>query len=758
MAHLENDPEAKQPGRNRLGKLFSSLVDGDTLPDVVSLYAEKNESASRLLFNQKRSKLDIEDLSKKLALAQHPLEVLQTFVRDALTHASDETTPTSADAADALKPSDYKLHLTKRLQEAGINVADAHLAKIRIIRLRTSGLFYIRTTASSYPYLTRLRLLEIESALNIALLANHYFLDANMVSKDDLLLFERNVLRSITSQAPASAARSQDGTRDGEWIVRKAISLAIENLRLPYRLELDFRTNVHAGRAAFRIKLIPPEVFPKTHYQPKTGEMASTEDVLKRAATDYNTRLGILVTASAFNSSQTIRDVWIEGITEDPVKHCCLYTAHITRNQFEDVRLTDISNPVELLLSWGASINSQENILSPVKPSFSLEDERFCPPSRYDTIEDSTKSLASEAARALGTTQVSGLSIDEGEHREVIATEILRNLSSSTEENVRMVLSLTAQDKDSTVRTAGERIVARLIDGTLSESDMEAVGAEFVNGGTLQAAVTQARALIAQKDFADAEKCLLLALNDIDATLTYADNETTCWRVFTSYVDRVLYNRLLDTRTRTTKLAPTAYFDAHLLTSIAELLQAKTSSAIAHARRAAEVAPLSTSARLHLAHCLEATGQLEEAIEVLKTLLTYAHDPEGIGFGYYRMAFFQWRVHNYATASACYQYALRFLPGAMFLISTEMRILAIREPHFSIEELTDEQIRRTLAGTQIPIAPTPEVSEVFMEGTRASLDAELFSVAKSFMTNLGIMTKDDIYYDMLRSIESEPDR
>ena len=94
----------------------------------------------------------------------------------------------------------------------------------------------------------------------------------------------------------------------------------------------------------------------------------------------------------------------------------------------------------------------------------------------------------------------------------------------------------------------------------------------------------------------------------------------------------------------------------------------------------------------------------------------------------------------------------------MFLISTEMRILAIREPHFSIEELTDEQIRRTLAGTQIPIAPTPEVSEVFMEGTRASLDAELFSVAKSFMTNLGIMTKDDIYYDMLRSIESEPDR
>ena len=43
MAHLAGNPEAQQPGRNRLGRLFSSLVDGDTLPDVFSLFAEKNE-------------------------------------------------------------------------------------------------------------------------------------------------------------------------------------------------------------------------------------------------------------------------------------------------------------------------------------------------------------------------------------------------------------------------------------------------------------------------------------------------------------------------------------------------------------------------------------------------------------------------------------------------------------------------------------------------------------------------------------------
>ncbi len=33
MTRQENNPEAKQPGRNRLGKLYPSLVNKDVLPD-----------------------------------------------------------------------------------------------------------------------------------------------------------------------------------------------------------------------------------------------------------------------------------------------------------------------------------------------------------------------------------------------------------------------------------------------------------------------------------------------------------------------------------------------------------------------------------------------------------------------------------------------------------------------------------------------------------------------------------------------------
>lgn len=50
------------------------------------------------------------------------------------------------------------------------------------------------------------------------------------------------------------------------------------------------------------------------------------------------------------------------------------------------------------------------------------------------------------------------------------------------------------------------------------------------------------------------------------------------------------------------------------------------------------------------------------------------------------------------------------------------------------------------------------MSEVFFEGLRASLDQEIFPVARDFMSNLGTMSRDDVYFGILRSLEDAPDR
>lgn len=755
MTHQENNPEAKQPGRNRLGKLYPSLVNRDVLPDEsLDAAATKHEIGS---INQANwhTKLNIEALSLTLTESVNPLEVLKHFVKTAFLREKDSH---RNGGSVAIPPSDFELHLAQRLKDAGVLEISVIAIPCRIVRLRTNGLFYLRTNQNSLSYEQKIKLLAIESALNTALFAERYFLDANMASETDLLTFEQKIVSTMMKQSRPRCATTQSTQEDGEWVVRKAISLHIESLRLSQRLVTEFRTNVHKGIAAFRINLALPEQFPKTFLDMDGGIKEATYEDLCRAATSYNLRLGMLITASAFRSSKKINEVWLSGICDTDKLHACLFSFHITRAQFSDTHITEETDPLGIYKLWDAQIDASDGILHAVHPLFTLDDEIFCPPSRYDFVESSQKRLDSVAAHALGTDEVSGLSIDEGQAREEIITKILRNLSSSTEENVRTILSYTANSSDSTVRAAGERVVSRFIKGTLAEDDFEAIAEEFVDGGVLSIAVTKAQRLITEKNYLEAESLLLEALDTVDRNKTYADTEVTQWRVFMNYVDRVLYNRILSNPQKNTRLAPMSYFEAHLLVSIAQTLQGKTQSALQHARRAVEIAPLSMSARLHLSHCLEESLDIRGAVDELKSLLMLAHDPESIGFGYYRMAFFQWRLRHLKAAQACYQFALKFLPGATFIIGTETAILAQTEPEFSCDELSDEEIYTTLVHEQIPIAPTNEVSTIFLDGTRASLDAELFSVAKNFMMNLGIMTKDDVYFDMLNSIEGEPDR
>ena len=73
-------------------------------------------------------------------------------------------------------------------------------------------------------------------------------------------------------------------------------------------------------------------------------------------------------------------------------------------------------------------------------------------------------------------------------------------------------------------------------------------------------------------------------------------------------------------------------------------------------------------------------------------------------------------------------------------------------------EPTAEEARAALLEADVPLAPTEHVSEIFFEGLRASLDQEIFPVARDFMSNLGTMSRDDVYFGILRSLEDAPDR
>ncbi|MBQ6394736.1 MAG: hypothetical protein IJH87_00105, partial [Atopobiaceae bacterium] len=85
-----------------------------------------------------------------------------------------------------------------------------------------------------------------------------------------------------------------------------------------------------------------------------------------------------------------------------------------------------------------------------------------------------------------------------------------------------------------------------------------------------------------------------------------------------------------------------------------------------------------------------------------------------------------------------------------------MSMLATEEKQWST--MTEERIEAVLRMHSIPSAPTKEVKEALQRSAEASMDAELFEVARNFARALGSFDSDDVLYGVIRSIEQEPDR
>jgi len=733
-----------------LGRLFSSLVRTDdetegaqdtALTDIIEASPARSTST-----------LDVTALRIRLVQATEPVASLVELVHDI------RSRETSAGADGVLPPGAFELYLARRLEDAGLLATDVGLPSLRVIVPHTSGMFYLHVDEQQVPYLVKQRVLGIEAALNAALLADAYLVDSGSATEEDLVGLEARIATSIVAQVPSinDVTAMDEDNPNGEWSVRKGISSGIECARLPYRLTTDFRVNVAGGDVAFQVELASPELFGTRAVVSGVGVVPATTDMRRRAATDYNLRLGVLLAALSFRCSPTLERAWVAGTVDTATAHACYYSVTLTRAKVERA-CADGFDPVELMRSCGASMNGRDGRLESVRQSFRLEDEVFCPPARYDAVELSSRLLNDRATDALGTASVSGLSVDEGKRREVLAADVSRNLTSSTEANVRMIMERTENDSDPSVRSAAERVVSMLIEGTLSDDDPVGISEAIMRGDSLSKAAAHADEQLARHDPDGAEQTLMPQLMRIDASRAYEDTDATEWRFFGSYVDRVIYNRLLSTG-RTILLVPATYVDALVVSAFAELARGSAEKAVAIATRAVRVAPLSVHTCLCLSQCLGGANDTEGALDAIRELLRYAHDPQTIGLSYYRLAEIEWRLGRIDVAQACYLRALRFLPQALTVIGTELQALIIHEGVSGVAEPSYERLRATLAAGGIPMAPTDEVSSVFFDAMRASMDAEIFPVAKNFMAELGSIARDDVYYGMFRSIEDEPDR
>ena len=442
-------------------------------------------------------------------------------------------------------------------------------------------------------------------------------------------------------------------------------------------------------------------------------------------------------------------------VLDTPTRHACLLTGDVARRALRELDLARSFDAVDTCRQLGLTFKLRDGALTEVEQGFSLDDERFCPSTRYATVDLSSRLLPRFEANLLGATRVSDLAINENAHRSEVARELFRELTPSTEKNVREILGLTSRDSDPSVVDAGRRTARALIDGSLSDDDAYGMEDEFVDGDELTRACQRASQLLERNRAHEAVGVLTDALAPIDALDTYTDTDTVVWREFTSYVARTLYNRLLAKPGVTVRLVPDAYFGAQLLMATALMLDGKTEAALSFARRAQDLNPLDMSGTLRATRCLEILGRQDEAARELRHYLAYAFDPQGIGTCYYRLAFMEWHLGNLDVADACYQKAVvsrASCSGAAMLELQTMRAMT------ATKGVEPKQVEKVLEEADVPLAPTEKVVGVLVEAAQAATDAEVFPVARSFATLLGALSGDDVMHGVANSLEREPDR
>lgn len=700
------------------------------------------------------SHFDHDALVSSLTSTDDPIALLKLMVGQIRTREGQIERDEAGTDVEA--PCGLELFFARSLEEAGLFSDDVELPPTKVVVPHRSNLFYLRTEGMELPYLAKLRIIQIEAALNRVHFACTVLPDPDSITMEQAFVINARLASSICAQLPKAG---NDKTGTGEWAVRQAIAVGIETLQMPFRLSVDYRVNMASGDVATSIELMPAGVFPASAYSETLGRVIpTTSEMRTRAATDYALRCGLLVAGHVFLCSPDIRHVCVAGVLDTPRTHSCLYSVDFDRERFESLDLGSVADPVAVYEGFQATMDHRDGALEPVTQSFSLEDERFCPALRYEPVDLSDRAITGDASRALGARHVRDLAIHEEARRESIADDMVRGLGASTEKNVRLILDLAGTDKDDDVRTAARRTVSKLIDGSLPEDNPVDVVEDFVAGDELTRSVEHAAGLLDSKRPREAAGAIEPRLDAIDRAGTYTDSPEVCWRSFHSYAGRALFNRMYPDQAARVRLVPDAYFDAHLLLSTAMLLCERPDRAYSHAMRCIELDPLDGRGFLRLARIHENNEDYASAIDDLKSLLRVAHDPEAVGVGYYRLAFMEWKSGNLLCARACYQRCMQFSSSMAAMAMVELRTLDLSSSEGADDLSSDEDVIGVLEAHDIPVAPTHQITDALTECAQAALDAEVFPVARNFTMLLGAFSGDDVVVDIMRSIEGEPDR
>ncbi|WEV76261.1 tetratricopeptide repeat protein [Bifidobacterium sp. ESL0800] len=109
-----------------------------------------------------------------------------------------------------------------------------------------------------------------------------------------------------------SSARTSASAGRGEWVYRQALSTLLREIRVPYRFDTEFRSNLELGNVAVSFTTAGRTMMPASRYDTQRHAWVALSDNERTAMSErYNLRVGLLIAALCFGVDERIRNVSI---------------------------------------------------------------------------------------------------------------------------------------------------------------------------------------------------------------------------------------------------------------------------------------------------------------------------------------------------------------------------------------------------------------------------------------------------------------
>ena len=121
----------------------------------------------------------------------------------------------------------------------------------------------------------------------------------------------------VRQQAPQALPVRADGQGQepvrSEWVYRQTMAMLIRSLRLPFRFDVEFRSNLAQGQVALAFTAAGRTMMPSSRYEDQSRAWRDLDEGERSAmSADYNLRVGLMMAALAFGADPSVREVSLQ--------------------------------------------------------------------------------------------------------------------------------------------------------------------------------------------------------------------------------------------------------------------------------------------------------------------------------------------------------------------------------------------------------------------------------------------------------------